>query len=143
MTLAFIVQLSHSCHAASLCLNLLHVQAPNSKNTLCREFIDRRLNLRSCMRFLLEGVQYNDEQLQDNCILLFARSKSHQLILMIEHNTHPFLPACLTLTFQTYSSPTAFSTLNLFCTMQTSITHILKQQRAFHQKPSRPFCLTK
>ena len=28
------------------------------------------------MRFLLEGVQYNDEQLQDSCIALFARSES-------------------------------------------------------------------
>ncbi len=27
------------------------------------------------MRFLLEGVQYNDEQLQENCVALFARSE--------------------------------------------------------------------
>ncbi|KAL0035198.1 hypothetical protein WJX79_005676 [Trebouxia sp. C0005] len=40
----------------------------------CRDFIDRRLDLQSCMRFLLEGVQYNDEQLQENCVALFARN---------------------------------------------------------------------
>ncbi|KAL0025169.1 hypothetical protein WJX77_004596 [Trebouxia sp. C0004] len=42
--------------------------------TYCRDFIDRRLNLKCCMRFLLAGVQYNDEQLQENCVALFARN---------------------------------------------------------------------
>lgn len=63
-------------------------------NTLCRDFIDRRLNLRSCMRFLLEGVQYNDEHLQDNCIALFSRSKLIHLLHIDEH-LDKCTPACM------------------------------------------------
>ncbi len=62
-------------------------------NTLCRDFIDRRLSLHSCTRFLREGVQYNDEQLQQNCIALFARSKFTQLLPLNEH--HDKANSCL------------------------------------------------
>ena len=42
------------------------------------------------MRFLLEGVQYNDEQLQENCTALFATSQS-----LFKQLKHSILLVCM------------------------------------------------
>lgn len=41
----------------------------------CRDFINSRLDIAQCIQFLLQGLQYSDEQLQEDCIALFARSE--------------------------------------------------------------------
>lgn len=87
------------------------------------------------MRFLLEGVQYNDEQLQDSCIALFARSESpcykYQALAYIARSCSKpctVVPAC--------------NMLDEHCAgMQIFILRTLRQLKACRPSQSREFWL--